>query len=82
MCPIAAATAIQVFRQNGEDSMENFVRSETGGSGSGFSLQFSRDAEQSILDPIDGTNQRVWESLRRKDSAIFYRFGRPACWWL
>ena len=35
---------IQVFRQNGEYLMERFVRPETGGSGSGFSLQFSRDA--------------------------------------
>ena len=28
--------------------------------GSGFSLQFSRHAEQSLLYLIDGTNQRVW----------------------
>jgi hypothetical protein len=65
-----------VFRQNGEYLMEKFVRPETGGSGSGFSLQFSRDPEQSLLYLIDGTNQRVW-ILRRKDLAILDRFGRP-----
>jgi hypothetical protein len=67
---------IQVFRQNGEFLMEKFVRPETGGSGSGFSLQFSRDAGQSILYLMDGTNQRVW-MLRRKDLAILDRFGKP-----
>lgn len=67
---------IQVFRQNGEYLMERFVRPETGGSGSGFSLQFSRDPEQSLLYLIDGTNQRVW-ILRRSDLAILDRFGRP-----
>lgn len=67
---------IQVFRQNGEFLMEKFVRPETGGSGSGFSLQFSRDAEQSILYLMDGTNQRVW-MLRRQDLAILDRFGKP-----
>jgi hypothetical protein len=67
---------IQVFRQNGEYLMEKFVRPETGGSGSGFSLQFSRDPDQSLLYLIDGTNQRVWV-LRRKDLAILDRFGRP-----
>jgi hypothetical protein len=56
--------------------MEKFVRPETGGSGSGFSLQFSRDPDQSLLYLIDGTNQRVWV-LRRKDLAILDRFGRP-----
>ena len=39
------------------------------GSGSGFSLQFSRDPDQSLLYLIDGTNQRVWV-LRRKDLAL------------
>src|SRR4029434_8234996 len=63
---------IQVFRQTGEYLMERFVRPETGGSGSGFSLQFSRDTEQSLLYLIDGTNQRVW-ILRRKDLAILER---------
>ena len=67
---------IQVFRQNGEYLMERLVRPETGGSGSGFSLQFSRDAAQSLIYLIDGTNQRVW-ILRRKDLAILDRFGRP-----
>ncbi len=67
---------IQVFRHNGEFLMERFVRPETGGSGSGFSLQFSRDPEQSILYLMDGTNQRVW-MLRRKDLAILDRFGKP-----
>ncbi|HXV63917.1 MAG TPA: hypothetical protein VEK15_24665 [Vicinamibacteria bacterium] len=67
---------IQVFRQNGEYLMERFVRPETGGSGTGFSLQFSRDPEQSILYLMDGTNQRVW-LLRRKDLKILDRFGRP-----
>jgi hypothetical protein len=67
---------IQVFRQNGEFLMEKFVRPDTGGSGSGFSLQFSRDPGQTLLYLIDGTNQRVW-ILRRKDLAILDRFGRP-----
>ena len=67
---------IQVFRQNGEYLMEKFVRPETGGSGSGFSLQVSRDPEQSILYLMDGTNMRVW-ILRRKDLAILDRFGKP-----
>jgi DNA-binding beta-propeller fold protein YncE len=67
---------IQVFRQNGEYLMERFVRPETGGSGSGFSLQVSRDPGQTLLYLIDGTNQRVW-ILRRKDLAILDRFGRP-----
>jgi hypothetical protein len=67
---------IQVFRQDGTYLMEKFVRPETGGSGSGFSLQVSRDPEQSLLYLIDGTNQRVW-LLRRKDLAILDRFGRP-----
>jgi hypothetical protein len=40
---------IQVFRQNGEYLMEKFVRPQTGGSGSGFSLQLSRDPDQSLL---------------------------------
>ena len=67
---------IQVFRQNGEYLMEKFVRPETGGSGSGFSLQFSRDPGQTLLYLMDGTNQRVW-MLRRKDLAILDRFGKP-----
>jgi hypothetical protein len=67
---------IQVFRQNGEYVMERFVRPETGGSGTGFTLQFSRDPEQSILYLMDGTNQRVW-LLRRQDLKILDRFGRP-----
>ncbi len=67
---------IQVFRQNGEFLMEKFVRPQTGGSGSGFSLQVSRDPEQSILYLMDGTNMRVW-ILRRKDLAILDRFGKP-----
>jgi hypothetical protein len=67
---------IQVFRQSGEYLMEKFVRPETGGSGSGFSLQFSRDPAQSLLYLMDGTNQRVW-ILRRKDLAILDRFGKP-----
>jgi len=67
---------IQVFRQNGEYLMEKFVRPETGGSGSGFSLQFSRDPGQTLLYLMDGTNQRVW-ILRRKDLAILDRFGKP-----
>ena len=67
---------IQVFRQDGTYLMERFVRPETGGSGSGFSLQFSRDPGQTLLYLIDGTNQRVW-ILRRKDLAILDRFGRP-----
>ena len=56
--------------------MEKFVRPETGGSGSGFSLQVSRDPDQSILYLMDGTNMRVW-ILRRKDHQILDRFGRP-----
>ena len=67
---------IQVFRQNGEYLMEKFVRPETRGSGSGFSLQVSRDADQSILYLMDGTNQRVW-MLRRTDLEILDRFGKP-----
>ena len=67
---------IQVFRQNGEYLMEHFVRPETGGSGTGFSLQFSRDPERSILYLADGTNQRVW-LLRRSDLEILDRFGKP-----
>jgi hypothetical protein len=67
---------IQVFRQNGEYLMERFVLSETGGSGSGFSLALSRDPEQSLLYLIDGTNERVW-MLRRKDLEILGRFRRP-----
>jgi hypothetical protein len=74
--PVNPANPPQVFRQNGEYLMERFVRPETGGSGSGFSLQFSRDPEQSLLYLMDGTNQRVW-ILRRKDLAILDRFGRP-----
>ena len=67
---------IQVFRQNGEFLMEKFVRPQTGGSGSGFSLQLSRDPQQSILYLMDGTNMRVW-MLRRKDLTILDRFGKP-----
>ena len=67
---------IQVFRQNGEYLMEKFVRPETGGSGSGFSLQVSRDPDQSLLYLMDGTNMRVW-ILRRKDLQILDRFGKP-----
>jgi hypothetical protein len=67
---------IQVFRQDGTYLMERFVRPETGASGSGFSLQFSRDPGQTLLYLIDGTNQRVW-ILRRSDLAILDRFGRP-----
>ena len=50
--------------------------SGTGGSGTGFTLQFSRDPEQSILYLVDGTNQRIW-LLRRQDLKILDRFGRP-----
>jgi hypothetical protein len=67
---------VQVFRQNGEYLMERFVRPETRGSGTGFSLGLSRDPQQSILYLIDGTNQRVW-MLRRSDLEILDRFGRP-----
>ena len=67
---------IQAFRQNGEYLMERFVRPETRGSGSGFSLTLSRDPEQSLLYLIDGTNQRVW-MLRRSDLEILGRFGKP-----
>ncbi len=67
---------IQVFRQSGEYLMERFVRPETRGSGSAFSLGLSRDPEQSLLYLIDGTNQRVW-MLRRNDLEILGRFGRP-----
>jgi hypothetical protein len=67
---------VQLFRQNGHYLMERFVRPETGGSGTGFTLQFSRDPEQSILYLMDGTNQRVW-LLRREDLKILDRFGRP-----
>ncbi|MGE3275101.1 MAG: hypothetical protein AB7O67_08305 [Vicinamibacterales bacterium] len=67
---------IQVFTQAGEFLMERFVRPETGGSGTGFSLQLSRDPEQSLLYLMDGTNERVWV-LRRKDLTILDRFGRP-----
>ena len=67
---------IQVFRQSGEYLMERFVRPDTGGSGTGFTLQFSRDPEQSILYLVDGTNQRIW-LLRRQDLKILDRFGRP-----
>ena len=66
---------IQVFRQTGEYLMERVVRPETGGSGSSFSLQLSRDPEQSILYLMDGTNQRVW-LLRREDLKILDRFGK------
>ncbi len=65
-----------MFRQNGEYVMERFVRPETGGSRTGFTLQFSRDPEQSILYLMDGTNQRIW-LLRREDLKILDRFGRP-----
>jgi hypothetical protein len=68
--------SIQVFRQNGDYLMERFVRAETGGDGSGFSLQLSRDAGQTLLYLIDGTNERIWV-LRRKDLAILDRFGKP-----
>ena len=67
---------IQAFRQDGEYLMERFVRPETGRSGTGFSLQLSRDPEQSILYLMDGTNERVW-LLRRSDLKILDRFGRP-----
>lgn len=67
---------IQVFRQNGEYLMERFVRPETGGSGSGFSLQLSRDPGQTLLYLMDGTNMRVW-ILQRSDLKILDRFGKP-----
>ena len=67
---------IQMFRQNGKFLAKRFVRPETGGSGSGFSLQVSRDPGQSILYLMDGTNQRVW-LLRRQDLTILDRFGKP-----
>lgn len=67
---------IQAFDQQERYLMERFVRPETGAAGSGFSLQTSRDAEQSLLYLMDGTNQRVW-ILRRKDLRILDRFGRP-----
>ena len=39
-------------------------------------MQLSRDAEQSLLYLMDGTNMRVW-ILRRKDLKILDRFGKP-----
>ena len=50
--------------------------SETGGSGSGFSLQLSRDPGQTLLYLMDGTNMRIWV-IRRKDMKIMDRFGKP-----
>ena len=67
---------IQKFDQQGKYKMEKFVLPLTGGSGSGFSLQLSRDPEQSLLYLMDGTNMRVW-ILRRKDLKIMDRFGKP-----
>lgn len=49
---------------------------QTGGSGSGFSMTLSRDAEQRPRYLIDGTNERVW-MLRRKALEILGRFGQP-----
>ena len=66
---------IQVFRQNGEYLVERFVRPETGGSGTAFSLALSRDPEQRFLALIDGTNNKVW-ILRRSDLEILSNFGR------
>ena len=43
------------------------MRPETGGSGSGFSLQFSRDAEQSLLYLIDGTLRNQGTDMERGD---------------
>ena len=76
MFPIDAVIAFRCSVRMVRYVMERLVRPETGGSGSGFSLQFSRDPAQSLLYLIDGTNQRVW-ILRRKDLAILDRFGRP-----
>ena len=67
---------IQMFDQQGKFIMERFVRPSTGGSGSGFSLQLSRDPEQSLLYLMDGTNMRIWV-IRRKDLTVLDRFGRP-----
>ena len=66
---------VQVFRQDGEYLMERFVRPETGGSGTGFSLALSRDPEQRFIYLIDGTNNKVW-ILGRGDLEILNSFGR------
>src|SRR5690606_1945804 len=55
--------------------MERFVRPETLGSGTGFSLALSRDPAQQHLYLIDGTNNHVW-ILRRDDLEILGNFSR------
>ena len=65
---------IQVFTKQGKFINEFFVRRETLGIGSVWTVSFSHDAGQKFLLVADGENNVVW-ILRRADGSIVSSFG-------
>ena len=60
---------IQVFTKQGKFEREFFVRRETLGQGSAWSLAFSSDKDQKYLLLADGENNVFW-TLQRSDGAV------------
>jgi DNA-binding beta-propeller fold protein YncE len=65
---------IQVFTKQGKFIKEFFVRRETLGIGSVWTVSFSHDAGQKYLLVADGENNVVW-ILRRADGTVVSSFG-------
>ena len=70
-----ANNRIQVFRKDGAFVREIPLAPATGGSGSVWDLDFSRDPTQSYLYVADGENNHVW-TLSRETGKVLSRFGR------
>ena len=70
---------IQVFRKDGTFVQEAFLAKETLGSGSGWDIAFSNDAEQTYLLVPDGTNQEV-RVLIRDTLEVVSAFGQAGRW--
>ncbi len=65
---------IQIFTKQGKFVKEFFVRSETLGIGSVWTISFSHDREQKYLLVADGENNVIW-ILRRGDGVVAGSFG-------
>lgn len=65
---------IQVFQPDGTFIREVFIARDTLGAGSVFDMAFSRDAEQTYLYVIDGTNEKVY-ILNRATLEVITSFG-------
>ena len=65
---------IQIFTKQGKFIKEFFVRRETLGIGSVWTVSFSRDSAQKYLLVADGENNVIW-ILRRADGTVASSFG-------